>query len=162
MIHCAALEFVRHNAYFSTMTKLNARKLFLFLLPVLFASCSVADKQPLSISFSSDSSSIVFNGIDPAGLNRLKNNQHPDSILHELISVLQTPSELSPDTREKPLAGQFKLTDSAIVFHPDTLFVRGRDYLVITHLNTSFVDARRILTNEVNLRMKPLQKLLSR
>ncbi|MES2458854.1 MAG: hypothetical protein V4594_25095 [Bacteroidota bacterium] len=144
------------------MGKQNLHKLFLFLLAAHCASCSVADKQPLSISFSSDSTAVVFKGIDPAGLNKLKNNQHPDSILHELISVLQTPSELSPDTKEMPLAGQFKLTDSTIVFHPDTLFVRGHDYLVITHLNTSFVDPKRILTNEVSLRMKPLQKLLSR
>ena len=144
------------------MAKHNVILLSLFLIPALFAGCSSADKKSLRIDFSPDSTAIVFSGIDQAGLNQLRNAQYPDSVLSELISVLQTPSEKDTNIREMPVQGRLKLTDSTIVFYPDTSFVSGRDYLVITHLNTSFVDAKRILTNEVRIKVKPVQKLLSR
>lgn len=144
------------------MAKYNVIVLFLFFITALFAGCSSADKKSLRIDFSPDSTAIVFSGIDQAGLNQLRNAQYPDSVLSELISVLQTPSEKDTNIREIPVQGHLKLTDSTIVFYPDTSFVSGRDYLVITHLNTSFVDAKRILTNEVRIKVKPVQKLLSR
>lgn len=134
--------------------------LIFFLL--FFTGCSSDEQKTLSIDFSPDSTAVVFSGIDQAGLTQLKNARYPDSVLNELISVLQTPSERDTSLKEMPVQGHLKLTDSTIVFYPDTSFVRGRDYLVITHLNTSFVDAKRILTNSVSIKLKPVQKLLSK
>jgi hypothetical protein len=144
------------------MIKHNVIVLFLFFFPALFSGCSSADEKSLSIDFSPDSSAIVFSHIDQAGLTQLRNAQYPDSILSELISVLQTPSERDTSLKETPVEGHLKLTDSTIVFYPDTSFVSGRDYLVITHLNTSFVDAKRVLTNGVSVKLRPVQKVLSR
>lgn len=135
--------------------------IFIFLM-AFFAGCSSQENGGLHIGFSPDSTAIVFSGIDQAGLTRLRNARYPDSILNELISVLQTPSERDTSFREMPVPGHLKLTDSAIVFSPDTSFLSGRDYLVITHLNTSFADAKKIITNGVSLKLKPVQKLLSR
>jgi hypothetical protein len=144
------------------MVKRNVIVMFLFFIPALLAGCSSADEEPLSINFSPDSTAIIFSGIDQAGLNQLRNTRYPDSVLSELISVLQTPSERDTNLKEMPVHGHSKLTGSSIVFYPDSPFVRQRNYLVITHLNTSFVDAKRILTNSVSIKAKPVQKVLSR
>ncbi|HMI04327.1 MAG TPA: hypothetical protein VK541_17695 [Pedobacter sp.] len=143
------------------MVKHNVIVLFLFFILALLTECS-ADKEPLKINFSPDSTAIIFSGIDQAGLTQLRNAQYPDSVLSDLISVLQTPSERATNLKEMPVQGHLELTDSTIVFYPDTSFVSGRDYLVITHLNTSFVDAKRILTNGVSVKLRPVQKVLSR
>jgi hypothetical protein len=144
------------------MAKYNIIFFILLSFTVLFAGCSPDEREALRIDFSSDSTAIVFKGIDQAGLTQLKNGQYPDSVLNELISVLQTPSERDTSIKEMPVQGHLKLTDSTVVFYPDTSFVTGRDYLVVTHLNTSFVDAGRVLTNGVSIKLKPVQKLLSR
>lgn len=116
----------------------------------------------LAINFSADSAAIIFNNVDQAGLLQLKNAHYPDSVLNELISVLQTPSERDTGIKEMPVPGNIKITDSNIVFNPDTLFVKGRDYLVITHLNSSFGDARKIMEGKLSNKVKPLQTLLTR
>lgn len=144
------------------MVKYNIIVFILLFFPLLFAGCSSDERGALNIDFSRDSTDIVFSGIDQAGLNELRNARYPDSVLSELISVLQTPSEKDTNLKEMPVEGHLEFTDSTIVFHPDTPFVRARDYLVITHLNTSFVDAKRILTNGVSIKLKPVQMLLSR
>jgi hypothetical protein len=144
------------------MIKNNVTVLFLFFVPAIFLGCSSTDKKSLGIDFSSDSTSIVFSNIDQAGLTQLRNAKYPDSILSGVISVLQTPSEKDINIKEMPVQGHLRLTDSTIVFLPDSSFVSGRDYLVIAHLNTSFVDAKRILTNEVRIKVKPVQRILSR
>ncbi len=144
------------------MTRHNLIIFSLLFFPALFAGCSSDERSALSIDFSPDSTAIVFRGIDQAGLNQLRNADYPDSVLSDLISVLQTPSERDTSIKEMPVQGHLKLTDSTIIFYPDTSFVRGRDYLVVTHLNTSFVDAKRVLTNGVSIKLKPVQKLLSR
>lgn len=144
------------------MVRHKAIVLFLSFIPALLAGCSSADEEPLRIDFSPDSTAIIFSGIDQAGLNKLRNARYPDSVLSELISVLQTPSERDTNLKEMPVDGHLKLTESTIVFYPDSPFVRERDYLVITHLNTSFVDAKQVLTNSVSIKVKPIQKLLSR
>lgn len=144
------------------MVKHNKTLFTLLFFPVLFAGCSADERKALRIDFAADSTAIVFSGIDQAGLTQLKNAQYPDSVLNELISVLQTPSERDTGIKEMPVKGHLKLTDSTVVFYPDSSFVSGRDYLIVTHLNTSFVDAKRVLTNGVSIKLKPVQKLLSR
>lgn len=128
----------------------------------LFAACSNANNKPLSIDFSADSTKIVLQHIDQAGLLALKNNKEGDSVLNELVAVLQTPSEQDSAIREEPVVGKMLLTDSSVVFIPTQPFVKGRDYLVITHLNIRFGGAKEVLKGKINYSMKPQQKLLTR
>lgn len=127
-----------------------------------FASCSGTNSKPLSIHFSADSTKIVFDHVDRAGLLELKNKNDGDSVLSGLISVLHTPSELDSLSREAPVAGKILLTDSNLVFVPEKPFVKGADYLVIAHLNLRFGGAEEIAKGKLNLGLKPVQQLLTR
>lgn len=144
------------------MIKHNNVFLLVLLILVFFQGCTRANKKKLGINFSADSTAIVFDNVDQAGLLQLKNSHYPDSVLNELISILQTPSERDTGIKELPIPGHIEITDSNIVFNPDTLFVRGRDYLVITHLNSSFGDASKIMEGKLSNKVKPLQKLLTK
>lgn len=127
---------------------------------ILYA-CSSANNKPLLIGFSVDSTTIIFDQIDQAGLLQLKNASFGDSVLNDLVSVLQTPSETDTALKEMPVDGQVIVTDSNVVFKPVKPFVKGRDYLVITHLNARFGTTEKLLKGELN-GVKPLQKLLAR
>lgn len=137
------------------------------LFAVLYAAvcllaCSSANNKPLLIGFSADSSAIVFNDIDQSGLLQLKTGQNADSLLHSLVSVLESPSEKDTTIRDAPVKGRFKVSDSNLVFIPAMPFVKGRDYLVITHLNTRFGELKDVVNGGLNNRIKPVSKLLTR
>ena len=138
-------------------------KLFVVVLfsGFLFA-CSSANNKPLLIDFSADSSAIVFNNIEQAGLSQLQKSEGKDSTLNNLIAVLQSPSEKDATLKELPVNGKVLLTDSNVVFIPLRPFVKGRDYLVITHLSARFGAIADLLKGEVVNRVRPQQKLLTR
>ncbi len=127
-----------------------------------FISCSSTNNKPVFIGFSKDRKAIIVNHIDQAGLLQLKNTPNSDSVLRNLISVLQTPSEADTAIKEEPIDGKIKITDNTVVFTPFKPFVKGRDYLVITWLNMQFGDAEKMLKGQINYDPQPLQKLLTR
>jgi len=133
----------------------------LFIAAMLFA-CSSTNSKPLLIDFSADSSAIVFNNIDPAGLLQLKSLDKRDSVLYQLISVLETPSEQDSTIKEQEVAGDIMATDSNLVFIPVQPFVKGRDYLVVAHLNVEFGQLKDLLNGDLANRIRPVQKTLTR
>jgi hypothetical protein len=142
-------------------------KSFLKLLSVCavvlsFLACSSANNKPVLIGFNADSTAIVFNQIDQRGLLQLQQLPQGDTALSALFSVLQTPSEKDTTFKESPVQGKIKLSDSNLVFIPALPFVKGRDYLVITHLNARFGDMKALLRGELKPRIKPYQQVLTR
>lgn len=136
--------------------------LFLTIVIIGFYSCSSSNSKPLSIEFSADSSAIVIASIDRPGLLRLQQLDAQDSVFKDLIAVLQTPSETDSSISEEPIAGNYKVSDSAVVFSPLQPFVKGREYLVITHINAKFGDAEQVAKGQLSLGVKPIQKSLIR
>lgn len=133
-----------------------------FFLVVLLFACSSTNNKPLFIGFSADSSAIVFNNIDQAGLLQLQSLEGNDTTLNSLVSVLETPSEHDSTLKEAPVDGKIMVTDSCLVFTPSSPFVKGRDYLVITHLNSRFGSIKDLMKDEVANRIRPKQQLLTR
>ena len=134
-------------------------------LPVFccqFLNCTSTNSKPLLIEFSRDSTAIEFRNIDRPGLLQLQSIPEKDSVLSELIAVLQTPSETDTTIKEMPLPGKLVLTDSIIIFTPQRPFIKGNDYLVITYLNARFGTAEQILKSQLNTGVKPVQVLLTR
>jgi hypothetical protein len=144
------------------MVKSLVKQLVVLIFPAFLFACSSANNKPLLINFSRDSSAIVFSNIGQAGLLQLQKVSDNDSMLNSLIAVLQSPSEKDPTSKELPVDGKVLVTDSNIVFIPVRPFVKGRDYLVITHLSARFGAARDLLKGEVTNRVRPQQKLLRR
>jgi len=124
--------------------------------------CTSTNSKPLLIGFSADSASIVFGNINQAGLLQLKNAPLTDSVFHNLISVLQTPSEKDTAIKEMPIEGQVSIRGDEVVFVPEKPFTKGRDYLVVTYLNARFGNAEDIMKGELSYGVKPTQKLLTR
>lgn len=133
-----------------------------FFVAVFLFACTSANNKPLLIAFSADSTSIVFNNIDPVGLLQLQGDAVGDSTLSSLVSVLQTPSEQDSTLMELPIEGRVVVTDSNLVFIPAQPFVKGRDYLIITYLNARFGDAKDLASGELKPEVRPLQKTLTR
>jgi hypothetical protein len=133
----------------------------MLLVPVVFG-CSSSNSKPLSIAFSKDSTAVIISNIDRPGLLKLQEFKNQDSVFTELIAVLQTPSETDSSIREESIPGKYLISDTSIVFKPLEPFVRGREYLVITHINTKFGDAKQIAKGQLSLGIKPVQKSLIR
>jgi hypothetical protein len=140
----------------------NMIALTLMLFSLAFSGCSSSNSKPLSIKFATDSNTIVISNIDKPGLLRLKQLNPQDSIFRDLIAVLQTPSERDSAIREDLVPGNYVVSDSSVVFSPTQPFVKGREYLVITHMNAKFGNAEQVAKGQLSLGVKPIQKSLVR
>jgi hypothetical protein len=140
----------------------NLLKSALLLFMAGFLGCSSSNSKPLSIEFSKDSTKIIVSNIDKPGLLKLQELKTQDSIFSDLVAVLQTPSERDSTIREELISGNYAVSDSGIVFSPAQPFVKGREYLVITHINAKFGDAEQVAKGQLSLGVKPVQKSLVR
>ena len=140
----------------------NLKTLALVFFSIAFSRCSSSNSKPLSIAFASDSTKIVISNIDRPGLLGLQQLKPQDTVFRELIAVLQTPSEKDSTIREEPIPGNYSVSDTGVVFSPAQPFVKGREYLVITHMNAKFGDAEQVAKGQLSLGVKPVQKSLVR
>lgn len=140
------------------MFKYFVRSPLMLLSVVCLVSCSSANNKPVLIGFSSDSTSIEFRDIDPAGLLQVRNTPDIDTAYTNVLSVVETDST----GIEMPVPGKVQVTDSTIVFHPSMPFVHGRDYLVISYLNAKFGNSAMIFSGKLNHSVKPRQVILKR
>ena len=140
----------------------NLLKSALLIFMAGFLGCSSSNSKPLSIEFSKDSTKILISNIDKPGLLKLQELKPQDSLFSDLVAVLQTPSEKDSTIREELVSGNYAVSDSGIVFSPTQPFVKGREYLVITHINAKFGDAEQVAKGQLSLGVKPVQKSLIR
>lgn len=140
----------------------NLLKSALLIFMAGFLGCSSSNSKPLSIEFSKDSTKILISNIDKPGLLKLQELKPQDSLFSDLVAVLQTPSEKDSTIREELVSGNYAVSDSGIVFIPSQPFVKGREYLVITHINAKFGDAEQVAKGQLSLGVKPVQKSLIR
>lgn len=133
--------------------------LYVFLL---LCACTEREERSLSIVFSADSTSVIINHVNVAGLLELQREKAVDSVVNSLVTVVETPAGIDTTFREQALPGRVIVTDSNVVFVPDRPFIRGTGYLVITHLNAKFGNLKQVMTGGLSLGVKPTQQLLIR
>lgn len=138
------------------MFKCFVRSPLMLLSVACLISCSSANNKPVLIGFSSDSTSVEFRDVDPAGLLQVRNTPGIDTAYANVLSVMETDSSGT----ELPVPGKVQVTDSMIVFHPLMPFIRGRDYLVISYLNAKFGNSTMIFSGKLNHNVKPVQVVL--
>lgn len=139
----------------------NVARLSAVLL-LLASACSSSNNKPLLIEFSADSSTVEFSNVQPAGLLQLKELSAADPSLYDLITVSQIPLENDTSLKEEVIDGTIAVTDSNVVFKPASPFIKGKTYLVITHLNADFGNMEKLLKNEMSPSVKAHQQLLHR
>lgn len=130
-------------------------------LALLLLGCSSGPK-PLAIRFSADSTAIVISGIEEAGLLKLKTNLATDTAYQQLVSVLQTPAENDSTGMETEWPGKLSIKGDSLWFAPTDPFVKGKNYLVETMLNTRFASGGDIVRSKVGHTVKPQQQILVR
>lgn len=137
-------------------------KFFLVIASCFLLACHASNNKPLTIRFSADSSKILIANIDEAGMAQLKRNLPVDTSYQKLVAVLQTPTDDDSTGMEIEWPGKLSLAGDTLVYTPDTLFKKGKAYLVETILNTQFASKKEIISSEVGHRVKWQQQLLKR
>ena len=122
--------------------------------------CNSTKNRPLEITFSSDSTSIVIKNVDPVGMAKIRNGELGDSLLQELVTVVESP--LAGDTAglQMPLPGKLLQTSDSLVFQPARPFEKGRKYMVLTYINSKFADLQSVIKNKTKFNMAPNQQVL--
>jgi hypothetical protein len=107
---------------------MKGRVCFLFLL--LCLGCSHKPKAPtVSAGLVDSGRSVRFTGLDYAIVSELGRDSSK-GIWQVLIPVFRMPADTDLKTYQPVQPGTYKLIDSAIVFTPDTPFVKGHAYFM--------------------------------
>jgi hypothetical protein len=144
------------------MLKYFAVCAFMIFFVLFLFSCSSANNKPIRIHFSPDSSSIVFAGVDQAGLNQLRYSPGIDTSYQDILAVYQTVSENDSTGKEEVLKGRIEFSDSTVVFRPAVPFVKGKQYMAISFMNIQFGGGAKLVKGKLNAGLKPSQVFLSR
>ncbi len=92
--------------------------------------CTHQTKQPVvHITLINNGRSIEFKGLDYAITGEINRDSVP-GIWQGLIPVYRMPADTDMKDYQKPLPGVYRLKDSAVVFTPDTPFVKNQIYFV--------------------------------
>lgn len=128
---------------------------------LIFVGCSLNQENTLPIDFSSDSSAIVFNDLNEANLYRAQQMLLVGgSNIEQLLSV--TKLSEADSSKEEAINGRLEVKSGAILFYPDTPFVKGQYYLIRTVLGSSFGKTSDILKTQLGHDLKVREKVLRR
>ena len=122
--------------------------------------CNSTKNRPLDINFSKDSTAIVIKNIDPAGMAKIRNGELGDSLLQELVTVVESP--LANDTAgvQLRMPGKVLQARDSLIFQPAHPFEKGRKYMVLTYINSKFADFQSLIKSKTKFNMAPNQKVL--
>jgi len=105
------------------------KKTALLLLLLVFA-CSHKPQAPVvHISLINNNRSIKFTGLDYAIISEI-NRDTVQGMWQGLAPVFRMPADTDMKDYQPAVNGKYKLIDSAVVFTPDTPFVKNQTYFV--------------------------------
>ncbi|HEY8780094.1 MAG TPA: hypothetical protein VIM16_00620 [Mucilaginibacter sp.] len=105
------------------------KKALLWLLLFCFG-CAHRPKAPaVYINMADSNRSVKFKGLDYAIISEI-NRDSVRAIWKSLLPVYRMPADTDMKDYQPIQPGKYQVTDSAIVFTPDTPFIKGRVYFM--------------------------------
>lgn len=118
-------------------------KICLLAILIFFFSCNSRTNNKLEelvkIEINQDSSAIEVKGIDSFILNELKSDSLSKENLSANFSVFNKVDEDLQDL-ERPIKGQYQLTEIGIYFKPDKPFKKNKSYLIELYIQNPNTD----------------------
>lgn len=127
---------------------------------LIFSSCFFKGDKSLEIHFSSDSTKIVFEGIEDANLFQLQQRIADTAFTETLVNVLVEDNGV--ELKDSVVKGSLIIENKALVFTPHQPFVKGATYVVQTVLNSSFGKTKDILKSDLGHTPKLQERRLER
>lgn len=105
-----------------------------WLLFVFCFACSQKPKTPVvRVSLINNNRSVKFTGLDNAIVSEI-NRDTVREVWQTLLPVYKMPADTDLKNYQPVQPGAYTVKDSAVVFTPDTLFLKGRTYFMRYHL----------------------------
>ena len=78
------------------------------------------------------------------------------------MSVSQIPAQNDTISLEKEWPGKLSLNNNALIFTPNTPFVKGNTYLVSTLINVQFLTTEKVLKSKLEPKLSAQKQALTR
>jgi hypothetical protein len=125
----------------------------LFLL--LCIGCSQKQKQPVvRIKLVNNGQSVMFKGLDYAVISEINRDSVAD-IWERLLPVYKMPADTDMKNYQPLQPGKYLLKDSAVVFTPDTPFVKTQHYFMRYYQFGNGITAEDFITGKKILGRTP-------
>jgi hypothetical protein len=135
------------------------KKLVLLLLVCCSACRFNAKEAPVYVKLINNSRSVKFTGLDPAILGEIGRDTTKD-LWENLLPVYHMPADTDLKDYLQPQPGKYIVADTAIVFTPDTPFVKGQTYYLRYYHFDEGKTVLDILKNKRTLGRQPYTDLV--
>ena len=106
------------------------KKIIVWLFPMLCVGCTHQPSAPaVHINLVNNNRSIRFTGLDYAIISEINRDAIP-GIWQSLIPVYRMPADTDLKNYQPAQPGVYQIIDSAVVFTPDTAFIKGKAYFM--------------------------------
>ena len=106
------------------------KKIIVWLFPMLCVGCTHQPSAPaVHINLVNNNRSIRFTGLDYAIISEINRDAIP-GIWQSLIPVYRMPADTDLKDYQPLQSGVYQIAGSAVVFTPDTPFIKGKTYFV--------------------------------
>jgi hypothetical protein len=125
-----------------------------FFLPA-FVACHAPAKNEgniVNIRLSKDSQSVTLSGLDYAVLRELKKDTLNLANWQSLFPVYHMPADTDMADMQPEQPGTYTLTDTAIIFKPDTPFKKHQQYFARFYGSTSNFSTDNLIRSKTNLK----------
>jgi hypothetical protein len=93
-------------------------------------STGIKQNDKVNIRLSTDSQTVYISGLDYAILHDLKTDTLNTEGLQSLFAVYRMPADTDMKDLQKQQPGKYTVTDTAIIFKPDTAFAKHQQYFM--------------------------------
>ncbi len=131
----------------------KTRLIYLLLFVVAFVGCHGGSKikDTTYIHLSRDSQTVILGGLEYAALQQLKKDTLNLQAFQDLFPVYKMPADTDMKDYLKAQRGTYQITDSLIIFKPDTAFAKHQAYFARFYGYTVDNSAARLAQGKANL-----------
>jgi hypothetical protein len=112
------------------MSNINLSRVFVFFMLMLCLGCATKPKPAqINVSLIDSGRMVKITGLDYAIISEI-NRDSVTGIWQSLLPVFRMPADTDMKDYQPIQPGTYRLTDSAVVFKPDTPFEKGNTYFM--------------------------------
>ncbi|OCX50939.1 hypothetical protein BEL04_19660 [Mucilaginibacter sp. PPCGB 2223] len=125
---------------------------FLVMACLSCRSASVTEADHSRIGLSRDSQTVILGGLDYAVLQELKKDSLTAEGFRQLLAVYRMPADTDMKDYQNEQPGIYQITDSLIIFKPDTPFKKHQTYFARFYGHSTENTPARLAQGKGNLK----------
>jgi hypothetical protein len=131
-----------------------------FMIACVACNSTVKQDNTVSIHLSNDSQTVYISGLEYSILQEFKKDSLTTETWHGIFPVYIMPADTELKDFQKEISGTYQVTDTTLVFKPDTAFKKHQQYLVHFYGNGENYSTVNLLRSKSKLKGQNFKEVI--